>query len=305
MELFLALKKVVELQSEDILKDVKLINILSDFKAYDDMPSSKYLLKYMINEGLMANLLYEYQSQDDVNTFLGSHKTLLSDTYGYKESLADYVVRCLAYALGWISDIPSISNMNDSLNIPNTTPVNSSPQIIDDGNHLLFKQFPINGDVNSFIQCLTNGGYTISESYNYTYHAASLKGSFAGKTDCSIAVIGTPKTHIVCSVMVFMQEHHIWSSIKSQYEELKNQLSRKYGNPVSYEYFSDPYFEGDGYELTALGCDHCTYLSMFETTNGKISVSMSSGAKVMIVYQDKTNCEIRDKETNSIANDDL
>ena len=89
MELYNALKKVVELQSEEILKDVKLINILSDFRAYDDMPSSKYLLKFMISEGLMANLLYEYQSQNDVNTLLNSHKTLLSDTYGYKECLAD------------------------------------------------------------------------------------------------------------------------------------------------------------------------------------------------------------------------
>ena len=66
MELYYALKKVVELQTEDILKDVKLINILSDFKDYDDMPSSKYILKYMINEGLIANLLFEYQSSSDI-----------------------------------------------------------------------------------------------------------------------------------------------------------------------------------------------------------------------------------------------
>jgi len=305
MELYNALKKVVDLQTEEILKDVKLINILSDFKAYDDMPSSKYLLKYMVNEGLMANLLYEYQSQNDVNILLDSHKTLLSDTYGYKESLADYVVKSLAYALGWVPDIPSISDNNKNSCTTNTTPVQSSPQIIDDGKHLLFKQFPITGDVKTFIQNLLNEGYVLNEPYNYTYHAASLTGSFAGNNDCSIAVIGTPRTHIACCVMVFLKEHHIWYTIKDEYEKIKNQLSKKYGNPESYEYFMDPYYEGDGSELTALYADHCTYLSMFNTANGKISVSMSSDAKVMITYQDKINIEIQESEQNTLAHDDL
>ena len=305
MELYYALKKVVELQSEDILKDVKLINILGDFKAYDDIPSSKYILKYMVSEGLMANLLYEYQSQNDVNTLLDSHKTLLSDTYGYKESLADYVMRSIAYALGWISEIPSESKSNDIAINSKAVSAPSIPQIIDDGKHLLFKQFPINGDVNAFIQNLVQSGYCLSEPYNYTYHAASLTGSFAGNNDCTIAVIGTPKTHIACCVMIFMQEHHIWYTLKDQYEKIKNQLKKKYGTPESYEFFSEPYYEGDGSELTALWSDHCTYLSNFSTENGRVGVSMSKEAKVLIIYQDNINCEIQESENASIADDDL
>lgn len=305
MELYNALKKVVELQTEDILKDVKLINILSDFKAYDDMPSSKYLLKYMVSEGLIANLLYEYQSKIDINTLLDSHETLLSDTYGFKESLANYVVRSLAYALGWISEIPSISNMGDSSYKPNPTLGNSTPQIIDDGKHLLFKQFPINGDVNDFIDLLSSSGYTLELPYNYTYNYGSLRGSFAGDNDCTIAVIGSPKSHIVCSVMVFFQPHQIWYSIKDKYEKIKSQLTKKYGKPDSHEYFSDPYYEGDGYELQALSNEHCTWMSLFKTPNGTVSVSMSSESKVLIVYQDKINQEIREAEQNSIADDDL
>ena len=305
MELYNALKKVVELQTEDILKDVKLINILGDFKAYDDMPSAKYLLKYMVSEGLMANLLYEYQSQNDVNILLDSHRTLLSNTYGYKESLADYVVRSLAYALGWISDIPSNSDTKDSSYISNTAPVQSSPQIIDDGKHLLFKQFPITGDVNSLIQTLSSSGYKLEEPYSYTYHAAALSGSFAGHNDCSVLVVGTPKTNIACAVMVYLKEHNIWYSIKNQYEEIKEQLTKKYGTPKSYEYFSDPYYEGDNYELQALGNDHCTWMSHFHTSKGTISVSMASNCKVLIIYQDKINQELKEREANSIANDDL
>ena len=304
MELYNALKKVVELQTQDILKDVKLINILSDFRAYDDMPSSKYLLKYLINEGLMANLLFEYQPQKDVDLLLSTHINLISDIYGYKENLSDYVIKSIAYALGWTTIIPTITSFSSNETNKDVTLQNDVP-IIDDGKHLLFKQFPITGDVNTFIQNLTSAGYRLVEPYNYTYHAASLIGSFAGNNDCTIAVIGTPKTHIACCVMVFMQEHHIWYTLKDQYEKVKNQLKKKYGTPESYEFFSEPYYEGDGSELTALWSDHCTYLSNFSTENGKVGVSMSKEAKVLIIYQDRINIEIQESENNALADDDL
>lgn len=304
MELYNALKKVVELQTEDILKDIKLINILSDFKAYDEYPSAKYLLKYMINEGLMANLLFEYQPTKDIELLLTSHINILSNTYGYKEDLSKYVIRCIAYGLSWTSELPTISScISNETN--NSSVIQTVEPIIDDGQHLLFKQFPITGDVNSLIQALSSSGYKLEEPYNYTYHAAALSGPFAGYNDCSIIVVGTPKTHLACAVMVFLQEHHIWHTIKSQYEQIKSQLTKKYGNPESYEFFSDPYYEGDGSELTALFSDHCTWSSYFKTSNGTISVSMTNNYKVLIVYQDKINQEIKEQEDNTIANDDL
>lgn len=304
MELFNALKKVVELQTEDILKDVKLINILSDFKAYDDCPASKYILKYMINEGLIANIIFEYNSSKDVELLLSSHISQLSDTYGFKENLSEYVIKCLAYGLGWVTDIPIMGSRSPNDYVDNSTKQEIEP-IKDDGQHLLFKQFPITGDINSFIQNLISAGYTLTEPFNAVYHGACFRGQFAGNNDCSIVVFATPKSHITCCVMVNLQEHHIWYTIKDEYEKIKKQLTKKYGSPESYEYFMDPYYEGDGSELTALYSDHCTYMSIFQTTNGRISVSMTSDSKVMIAYQDKINMDIKDSEANSIANDDL
>ena len=305
MELFNALRKIIELKTDVILKDEKLINILSDFKAFDDFPSSKYLMKYMIKEGLMSNFLFEYDSQKDIELLLLSHINLLSGTYGYKEDLSDYVIRSIAYGVGWTDVLPTIKHCTSPTKEVDGTTSNNIETIIDDGKHLLFKQFPISGDVNSFIQNLMSVGYTLKEPYNFTYNAASLNGSFAGNHDCSIIVLGTPKTHITYCVMIFLKEHHIWYSIKSEYMKIKDQLTKKYGTPQSYEYFSDPYYEGDGSELTALFSEHCTYLSIFEVTNGKITVSMTSDAKVLISYQDTINYEIKDFENNSIADDDL
>lgn len=304
MELYNALKNIVSLQSADILKDARLVNILSDFKAYEEFAAAKFVIKSLISEGLMAKFILEGQSQNDYDTTIATNKQNLVDNYGFKESLSEYVLKSIAYSLGWTDEVPTINTKPE-----NNALVEESPQvnneIIDDGKHLLFKQFPITGDVNTLIQALCSSGYRLEEPYSYTYHAAALIGPFAGNNDCSVLVVGTPKTHQAYAVMVYLQEHHVWHTIKSQYEQIKQQLTKKYGKPESYEYFLDPYYEGDGSELTALYSDHCTWSSYFKTTNGTISVSMTNNYKVLIVYRDKINEEIREQESNEIANDDL
>lgn len=304
MELYKALKTVIDLQGPEILKDQRLINILGDFKAYEEAPAAKFLLKSIINEGLITKILVDYSSATDASVVISTNRRLLSNTYGFKEKIADYVLKCLAFAQGLIYEVPSLSStaMEELSDIESS---NYPETIENDGKHLLFKQFPITGDVNSFINLLLKNGYSLAEPYNYTYNAASLMGSFAGNSDCQIGVIGTPKSHIACTVMIFLQEHHIWYSIKDQYEKIKNQLIKKYGSPESHEYFLDPYYEGDGSELTALYSQHCAFISTFDTPNGKVSVSMTGDAKVLIAYQDKINNELKDKEENSIADDDL
>jgi hypothetical protein len=303
MELYSAIKTVIELQGKDILKDIRLVNILSDFNAYEEMPASKYLIKNMVNEGLMAKLLMESQTISDVVMLIGSHKRLLSDTYGYKDNLAEYVINSIAFAMGWSSDAPT-PNFSS---ISSQSPSASSPlKPTDDGKpHLSFKQFPITGDVNTFIRQLESIGYVLTEPFSPTYKAAALHGSFAGNNDCSIIVFSTPKTLIARGVMISFGEQQVWYNLKDQYEKVKAQLSKKYGIPKVYEYFLDPYYEGDGYELTALSNDHCSYTSIFEVPDGTISVFLTGEAKVAIMYQDKINTEIGEKEKESLADDDL
>ncbi len=304
MELYYAIKSVIDLQGRDSLKNVNVINILGDFKAYEEFPASRNLIKNMVNEGLMEKMLIEFSGSSNIRQFLTTYKSALSDTLGFNTSLADYVINCLAYALGWINEVPSFNKgcINNDNNIYHN---NNYDEFVNDGQHILFKQIPITGDVNSFVDRLSSKGYTLIEPYNYVYNVASLSGTFAGNHDCSIAVVATPKSHITCGVMIFLQEHRIWHSLKDEYIKIKNQLSKKYGTPQSYEYFSEPYYEGDNSELTALWCDHCTYLSLFEVPNGRISLSMTKEAKVMICYHDKINNDIKEMEESSLADDDF
>lgn len=305
MELYNALKKVVELQTEDILKDVKLINILSDFKAYDDIPSSKYLLKYMINEGLMANLLYEYKTQSDVSILIGTHSKLLSDTYGYKDYLASYVIDCIAFSLGWINEIPSINKQSKNESSENTeAPI--PPQIVDDGHsHLTFRQLPITGDIYAFINNMESFGYKVEMPYSNEYCVAIMKGQFAGINNCQVIVVSTPRTKIACRVVISLPEEQVWFKLISQYNEFKEKLTKKYGKPQSYEFFSDPYSEGDGYEMTALAVEKCNYASYFDDNDGTIVVRLNKEGSVGIVYEDKYNSNLGETERNSIANEDL
>lgn len=304
MELYKALKTIVDLQGVDILKDLRLVNILSDFKAYDDFPAAKFVIKNMINEDFMAKLLGEYEANTNPDIVVNSNISMLSDTYGYKIEIADYLIKSIAYALGWIDAAPSGTSMpNEATH--ETDNQERHVEIKDDGKHLLFKNIPIAGDINDFIGQLQSIGYELEQPFNPVYKLAVLRGSFAGNTDCAIVAFSTPKSHLTKGVMIHLREHQVWYNLKDQYEKIKSQLSKKYGTPESYEYFLDPYYEGDGYELTALGSDHCTYSSTFELENGKVILFLTSDAKVSIMYQDKINAEIADVEEESIADDDF
>jgi hypothetical protein len=94
-----------------------------------------------------------------------------------------------------------------------------------------------------------------------------------------------------------------WSLLKSQYEEYKELYKKKYSDIEckSFEFFKDPYDEGDGYELQALSLDKCIYASFFDTPAGYIAVKLSSTACVSISYEDGINIELRDSERESEA----
>ena len=234
MELYNALKNIVSLQSADILKDIRLVNILSDFKAYEEFVASKFVIKSLINEGLMAKLLLEGESQNDYETIVDENKQNLVDNYGFKEGLSEYVLKSIAFAMGWTEEIPTISN--DSVSADSEKEVNSTVQIedIDDGKkHLTFRQIPISGNVNNFIRKLESQGYTVTNSYNQEYNLAVLTGKFAGVNNCQILVVGTPVSMLVCRVVISLPEQQIWFSLKSEYQEWKNKLTAKYGTPKS------------------------------------------------------------------------
>ena len=167
--------------------------------------------------------------------------------------------------------------------------------------HMTFKDISMDCNLTTFVSKLEAKGYrtTLLEDDN-----AVLKGNFAGKDDCSIYVLCTAKSKLVWKVAVRFPEQVSWSSLKSEYKSFKELYTKKYGNPKSYEFFSDPYYEGDGYELQALRLEKCTYASFFKTDIGGIILEIGN-KNIIVHYEDAINVEIKNSEKEQAISNDI
>ncbi len=315
MELHLALKQIINIEGTSVLNEQRLINILSDLQAYETIPASKYIISCMINEGYIRQLLCLNNWGIDGVKLLDQ----FVQTTGFNANYAEKIWLSFAFAMNWIDDLANYSN-NTFVKLPSSesimphTLLAPLPESNDDNPHLCFRKIPITGNVELFIHQLITLGYVVTQPYSDEYNIALLSGSFAGITNCQIIVVGTPATRITCRVVVSLPSKQVWYNLKSEYEDYKQKLTKKYGRPESYEYFMDPYSEGDGYELTALFSEHCHYMSFFKEQQvingtvadiGTIVLKLSTDARVSLTYEDTINSDKGENEKNAIADDDL
>lgn len=168
--------------------------------------------------------------------------------------------------------------------------------------HLEFKGIPINGKLDEFVKKLEAQGYKMTESLD---NIIMMEGQFTGK-DATILIISTKKSKTVWKVVVKFSEQSSWSSLKSDYFYYKEMFVKKYGSPTKkYEFFSNPYYEGDGYELSALRSEKCHYISAFETKSGVVYLEISKYKKIEISYEDESNSNIMNREKEESVIDDI
>lgn len=168
--------------------------------------------------------------------------------------------------------------------------------------HMAFKGVSMNCTLSSFVSQLTTKGYT---KLYMNDRGAVLSGDFAGKQDCKIIVLSTSSSKVVWKVAVQFPEKVSWRSLKTEYETLKESYTEKYGNPETFEFFSTPYYEGDGYELQALSLEKCTYTSFFSSPQGNICLKITNDKCVQVGYEDAINVKIRENEKNKVVSDDI
>lgn len=162
----------------------------------------------------------------------------------------------------------------------------------------------IDGDMPSTLAKFKAKGYVHQKTED---GVAILKGKVASLYDVELFVFATPKSKKVCKVVAYLSEHKSWYSIKSEYEKFLGMLTDKYGVPDSkYDFFTSPYFEGDGFEMTALSAEKCTYAAYwFGKSNTTISVEISSYKQVKLVYENESNMAIRKREIESLSSNSL
>lgn len=129
--------------------------------------------------------------------------------------------------------------------------------------------------------------------------SAILKGKI-GNDDVELYVSYTPISKLVWSFRVFLPKQSSWYYLKSDYEKYISILTEKYGAPEkTYSFFSSPYVEGDGYEMTGVSVDKCNYASFWTKEQG-VRIKISKYKQVQISYENSKNSTLDDEETKSL-----
>ena len=161
--------------------------------------------------------------------------------------------------------------------------------------HLKFMGIPIDGTLTEFTQKLIQKGFKKSD------HEQLLTGKFA-QEDAFVYLYYTPQSKKIFGCTVIFNEHTSWNSLKYDYLKFKESLIQKYGNPIKdIHYFSNPYDEGDGYEMTAIQLDKCNYACIWNN----ISIIILTSKNIAIYYEDPINKKLDDIEKDMLINEDI
>lgn len=170
--------------------------------------------------------------------------------------------------------------------------------------HLTFKGVPINGTLNEYVSKMKNVGFTHVFTEDGT---AILKGDFAGFKNCGIGVSTLKQKDLVSKIGVIFPENVTWSSLSTNYFNLKDLLTEKYGEPseVVEEFNSRLKPRDDNDKMHQVKMDRCSFYSIFSSDKGEIQLSINhdglSSCFVRLVYTDKINSEIiRKKALNDL-----
>ena len=157
-----------------------------------------------------------------------------------------------------------------------------------------FDGIHISGDAAAVMQKFRAKGYRLIKTESNAY---AMKGEANG-VDVELYLLATPITKKAYSVKVYLSEKISWYSLKSEYNRFKDILTNKYGsNDKDYEYFEEPYFEGDGYETSAVKLEKVHYLSFwFDNQNTNLCIEITKWMQVCITYENATAAEVNKKE---------
>ena len=171
--------------------------------------------------------------------------------------------------------------------------------------HLKFMGIPINGTLESFTQKIVAKGL---KSIQAAEGVGLLNGTFAGKNDCNIFVATVPNRNIVSKVVVCLPPRETWAWLESDYNEFKQMLTSKYGEPFQHSetFKAGSYTSSDALKMSSLRGGKCEYYTVWKLNEGVIgleiiSIESPSSCFVRLNYYDAIN----DKLAENSKQDDL
>jgi len=177
--------------------------------------------------------------------------------------------------------------------------LNAATQAQVSSNHLSFKGVPIDGTLDEYVSKMIQNGFMHSGTQD---GLAILKGDFASYKNCTVGVSTLKAKDLVNKIIVMLPNVDNWSALASNYFNLKEMLTEKYGQPSDFTEKFDRYSEprDDGSKMNEVLMDRCKYFSSWQTEKGSIELTIEKGdypnAFVKLVYFDKINGETIKKE---------
>lgn len=163
-----------------------------------------------------------------------------------------------------------------------------------------FMGIKIDGNKDIVINQFKAKGFKLSPTNDIKLNYTSMEGIVNGKS-MELLICHTPTSKLVWKVIVTLPKQSTWSDLKSEYEKYKDILVKKYGQPSNdFHFFSSPYDEGDGYEMTAVALEKCTYSSYFTNEGNSISIEVTKWKEVDISYENEKNRLIKNKEKEAL-----
>ena len=165
----------------------------------------------------------------------------------------------------------------------------------DTAEHMKFKGVPIDGTLNEYVFKMKQSGFSLIGTED---GVAMLKGDFAAYKDCIIGVATLKGKDLVSKITVIFPTRETWSALSSNYYNLEELLTEKYGEPSEIvEKFDTKYKpEDDNSRMFKVITNRCKYYTTYETKNGSIQLSIENdeygGGFVMLIYFDKINSKI-------------
>lgn len=108
MELHKALQHIIQTEGQDIIKEIRLVNILDDFNAYQDIPASKYILRAIIAEEYTNKLLALGKWDNNAVMILQKFSALT----GFIPESVSIIFQSIAFGLGWVNSINQSQSNN-------------------------------------------------------------------------------------------------------------------------------------------------------------------------------------------------
>ena len=94
-----ALKAVITQEGKDVIKDIRLANILNDLLSFEDFPASKAVLRQLLMDGYgekIYKIIYENNLKE---TKIEKLKTKLVSSEGYSDDVINYIISSILYGL--------------------------------------------------------------------------------------------------------------------------------------------------------------------------------------------------------------